>query len=448
MRRFYLHKRKGVYYAELVDPVSGRKLTAKSTRKTNRDEALFVVHDWLGNGIPDRRKKKTRTMPELFTFASVIDALRSLPLTSEDTSRLVTVLKNRGLIVAAVVAGSPGAELFSDFIRRFWTYDESPYVLDKHAHEQRMGRTHCFESLGRAEKYWVLYFGGKHLAEITRADVKAFSLHLATPELNLKPLTRNRILTVGTTALRWAYENDLIPVDPTAGVSTFSAKPGIRGILTPDEAADLFRLEWSDERVKLASILAMTTGLRSGEILALRSEDVTEGWIHVRHSYSRRDLLKTPKSGEVRRLPLLPEIRTELLALADRSPWRPDGFIFYNKESAKVPMSQNLLLYGLQDALLRLSLGVNYANATDAERREARAAWKARNVVFHSWRHFYASRLADHLAARKIMIATGHRTESVFDVYADHALESDLAEVGAVSAEVFGKILSFKKASA
>ena len=53
MRRYYLHRRKSVFYAELVTP-EGRKLTAKSTGKTTRDEALLVVSRWLEGGIPNR----------------------------------------------------------------------------------------------------------------------------------------------------------------------------------------------------------------------------------------------------------------------------------------------------------------------------------------------------------------------------------------------------------
>jgi hypothetical protein len=49
--------------------------------------------------------------------------------------------------------------------------------------------------------------------------------------------------------------------------------------------------------------------------------------------------------------------------------------------------------------------------------------------------------MADHIGARKIMLATGHKTRAVFDIYADHALESDLAEVNTVAIEVFEKIL-------
>jgi integrase len=49
-------------------------------------------------------------------------------------------------------------------------------------------------------------------------------------------------------------------------------------------------------------------------------------------------------------------------------------------------------------------------------REEAVIYWNKRRVVFHSWRHFYAARMADQLEARKVMLATGHKTESVFNV--------------------------------
>jgi hypothetical protein len=47
MRRFYLHKRAGIYYAELVDQETGKKLPAKSTGERNEDEARDVVREWL-----------------------------------------------------------------------------------------------------------------------------------------------------------------------------------------------------------------------------------------------------------------------------------------------------------------------------------------------------------------------------------------------------------------
>jgi hypothetical protein len=60
MRRYYLHTRyNGIFYAELVTP-EGRKLAARSTGKTARDEALLVVAEWLKNGVPAGKKRNPR----------------------------------------------------------------------------------------------------------------------------------------------------------------------------------------------------------------------------------------------------------------------------------------------------------------------------------------------------------------------------------------------------
>jgi hypothetical protein len=50
-RRYYLHKRKGIFYAELISS-AGVKLSARSTKTANRDEAMLVIADWFKNGLP------------------------------------------------------------------------------------------------------------------------------------------------------------------------------------------------------------------------------------------------------------------------------------------------------------------------------------------------------------------------------------------------------------
>jgi hypothetical protein len=49
--------------------------------------------------------------------------------------------------------------------------------------------------------------------------------------------------------------------------------------------------------------------------------------------------------------------------------------------------------------------------------------------------------MTDKLEARKVMLATGHKTEAVFQDYSGHALESDLNDVAVTTGEVFGKLL-------
>lgn len=46
--------------------------------------------------------------------------------------------------------------------------------------------------------------------------------------------------------------------------------------------------------------------------------------------------------------------------------------------------------------------------------------WKARKVVFHSWRHYYTSRMAEIFDEPTLMKATGHKTKDAFDEYVNH----------------------------
>jgi integrase len=445
MRRFYLHKRAGIYYAELVDPETGKKLPAKSTGERNEDEARDVVRDWLRSGVPASPTRSSRQARNAFTIASVLAAVRTEELTSSDAEKIAQALKARGLLLSYVTPGTQGAELFNDFLTRFWTYDKSPYVAEKLAHGHRMTREHCQHSLGRARLHWFPVFKGKRLADLTKADIKAFSTLIADGKHFLAPATLNRVLLTGTGPLRWAYENGLIASDITAGLVTYSGEGKKRGVLSPEEAKDLFALPWDNNLARIGNLVAATTGLRLGEIRALRSEDIDEFILHVRHAWTEKDGLKTTKTGESRRVPLLPSIRVELLALLAESPHGPEGYIFWDVEDASRPCSYSALAYNLRKMLIRLRVGVN---PNEDERRTAEEYWDKRAVTFHSWRHYYSARMADRLEARTVMLATGHRTQAVFDAYAEHALESDMARLAATTADVFSSILPFKTNSA
>jgi hypothetical protein len=217
MRRYYLHSRNGVFYAELVDPVTGKKLPARSTFQKNRDDALGVVHDWLRDGVPEKRGS-ARPIAQHFDSARLIDQLKHQQLTTSDCQRIVEVLVKRGHLASATLASTPGSKLFSSYLTRFWTFAESPYVKEKTAHGQRIGEAHCVRSMTRARKYWLPFLKDKRLADVTRDDLKAFSLDLASPDKKLSAASRNAVLVVGTTALRWAHDNNLIPTDLTKGV--------------------------------------------------------------------------------------------------------------------------------------------------------------------------------------------------------------------------------------
>jgi len=235
MRRYYLHTRhNGTFYAELVTP-EGNKLTARSTGTKNRDEALLVIAEWLKSGIPTGRVRKPRTLEAAAGIENILKAVRRTELNSDDALRIVQALKDQELIDIAAVKPSKGAASFTEFLEVFWDYENSPYIREKRAHGQSIGKRHCYESVSRYNRYWLPAFRGRALNDITRQDLKDFSLSLA--EGGLAPASVNKIMAVGTTCLSWAFREGLIPADPTAGLVNFSFQetklmmPHLRAIL-------------------------------------------------------------------------------------------------------------------------------------------------------------------------------------------------------------------------
>jgi hypothetical protein len=69
MRRYYLHTRyEGIFYAELIDPATGRKLAARSTGTKNRDEALPVISISKPPALPGDSKSLTFQGTWVFTL--------------------------------------------------------------------------------------------------------------------------------------------------------------------------------------------------------------------------------------------------------------------------------------------------------------------------------------------------------------------------------------------
>ena len=133
----------------------------------------------------------------------------------------------------------------------------------------------------------------------------------------------------------------------------FSGAAARRGVLTEEEVRRLFEVQWNNERAQVGNELAMSTGLRAGEILVGQFRDIGDDRFFVRHSWSDLDGLKDTKTGKERSVPLLRSVRAALLDLARKNPHGvdPTSFIFWSTERADRPMDFHFLLDGLKDAL-------------------------------------------------------------------------------------------------
>ncbi len=121
-----------------------------------------------------------------------------------------------------------------------------------------------------------------------------------------------------------------LPVNPVADVekSPLSSSGDIE-VLSPEEVWALVRGAASEQDGAIF-LTAAFTGLRRGELLALRWRDVDFGGsvIRVRANYSE-GVLTTPKSGKVRSVPMAPDVASALARLGRRERWTGDDDLVF-----------------------------------------------------------------------------------------------------------------------
>jgi integrase len=387
---------------------------------------LLIVADWLKNGIPKPRTNTgdRRSVQLAFDLQSILQGIRKADIDTAGAMQIVTALRERELIDIPTVAKSKTAKNLVPELVRFWDYGKSEYIRDKLAHGHTIGKRHTYEMSCRVKLHWGAHFGDKPLLQVTRRDLKDFALKLFDGGLSADSV--NKILGAGLTAFSFWHREGLIPGNPAEGFERFTGDREKRGVLTVDEAAALFARKWGDNAARVGNLLAATTGLRAGEVLAIRKSSIGDTVLNVVHSWTGKEL-KAPKIGEARKVPLLPEVRRALLDLLKGSPHTDsiDPFIFWGIDAGKPRSDGKFLLDGLHREL-------------DAMRIQ----WRERNIVFHSHRHFYAARMADIAAADKVRRITGHRSAAVFESYADHVAEQNLSEMLELERGAFEALLS------
>jgi integrase len=206
--------------------------------------------------------------------------------------------------------------------------------------------------------------GTRPIADLTAGDLKKWLAdqvpETADRELRRrKQATANRHWNLLRAMLNTAYHDERVPsADAWARVKPYRDvdRPRTRNLTADEARALLGKLESPLLELARGSLL---TGLRLGELQALRAEDVVDGAVSIRHS----------KSGEPRRVPLTDE-----------------GVKFFAKLTADAP--DGSLLFG---AISRI--------AVSRGMRRACLAAKIAPARFHDLRRSYGSLLLNAGAA-------------------------------------------------
>ena len=406
-------------YAKFKDPKTGEIIKTISTKETKWAEAEKIAWGWVNKGIPE--KDKTVSLE----FAAV---LAYIPKLTESEKKILAEKHRKLKTWAAVIEHKEKQAVdFMQYLSEFWDYDNSFYVKQKNAERpDSIHRKYCHDQKFIAGRYWKTFFNGKLLGEINRGMIKEFrrSLNdLLTRRGNpVSASQKNAIMKAGCRPLRYAFVEGLIEVDPSSGLSRFSGKSKRPEILSPEMAGAIFKAPWKDERAKVANLLAATTGMRAGEIQALRIQDIGDDRLYIRHSWNSLDGLKTTKTNQERVVYILPQVTKELLALAKKNPHgiSPESFIFWSVEPGK-PVENDIFINGLRSALKQCGMSEE----------------ESKKYIFHAHRHFYSSYMKQRLSDKLIKSQTGHLTDSMLNHYGGHETAGDEQTIRKAHTEFF-----------
>lgn len=302
--------------------------------------------------------------------------------------------------------------LFVDYCELIWDWDRSPYIAWKRAKELRIGREHVYHNQAYVSNYLKPAFPALRLTAVRTYMLEAFILDLKRSG-NLSNRSINAIIDSFRTPLNEAVRTGLITVNPAAGIQKFGCDSREKGLPSEDEIRALCALSGLDKRIKVAIALGLTCGLRIGEVQALTRLCIEGNILKIARSWGKIDGIKVTKTGKVRVVPLLPNIKAMLLELSDENPHGKDGFLIYGNMPDK-PLDVRSIERGFYRALELIEI-------YEDERRE-------RNLSFHSLRHFANTRLRGAVSDNTLRKLTGHSTEAMTDHY-DHTTEFDILEL-------------------
>lgn len=224
-------------------------------------------------------------------------------------------------------------------------------------------------------------FGDRPLRAITRQEIERWHAGYE------RTRTAGQVLMVLGAIVRYAQRRELITANPIDGVERHPVRySGDYDMCSREEIDAIVRCAADDQDAAII-LTAALTGLRRGELLALRWRDIDFAGqaIRVRGNLSYGQVV-TPKSGKVRVVPIVDEVAHQLARLAGRE-----------------------LQTGDEDPVFAFPLG-GHLDPSALRRRFADATRRAglRTLPFHSLRHFFGSMAVNKASLVQVQAWMGH----------------------------------------
>jgi integrase len=248
---------------------------------------------------------------------------------------------------------------------------------------------------------------GTPLASITTEDIDALRERMLG-EGRLPRRTIQKILVILHGILKRAKRKKWIETNPAEDAERVSFKrSGDFSVLTPAEVEALARAAENSQDAAVF-VVAAFTGLRLGELRALRWRDVdfAKRVVHVRRNLPEHGVEREPKSGTVRSVPLVDRAAQVLDALSRRDQWTGElDHMFVNELGGPV-----------ESGRLRIRF------------REARDRAGLKPLRVHDLRHTFGTLAVRVFPLTDVKAYMGHADIQTTMLYVHHVPQHDAAD--------------------
>jgi integrase len=287
------------------------------------------------------------------------------------------------------------------------TFDDAVRAWLHYIETDRKRRPSTLRDYRSAVTRWLEpEFGGKPIRSISADDIEDWRIDLVAAG-ELSDRTINKLLTMLHGIFKRAQRVHGLPVNPATGADRQPGRShGDIDVLDPGEIALLASHASSDQDAAFYTVAAFT-GLRLGEMLALRWRDIdfSKRLVHVRWSYVQGHEDR-PKSHRVRSVPLTDQVARALDGLSRRDDWTGD------------------------DDLVFPSIVGEHIDASALRRRFKAALKRAglRELRVHDLRHSFGSLAVQRMPLADVKAYMGHAHIETTMVYVHHTPQHDAAD--------------------
>lgn len=253
-------------------------------------------------------------------------------------------------------------------------------------------------------KHILPYLGNVRVSSLTSAKVNEWLVALPK-RTGMKRSSCNQCLDALSTVMKYAVKRGIIQNNPCQGVENLGDDSTARPAFTISEVEAIIgeEREWRNPLIRLMCMTAAVTGMRLGEVLALRKPWIFPDHIDVSFSVSPEDGLKQTKTNKPRIVPITPYLYD---ALAAWFPKNPEHFIFSMKGDTP------------------------YTESTIARAINARCSKLGISKTFHSFRAFVDSMMVlKNINEATIRKMIGHTDTKM----TEHYLHMDIGECSVIT---------------